>query len=411
MGELPVLSMALVTGYVFYRYTENERPGYLYATAVIFSLTVWTKQTGVFLALWLLPYLAVKRQLLNCLKRRETWISLIIVLVLLTPLTLITVWLGEHNIGQSIGYAKGNSLAWRLHWNNLKTLIVMLGRNHLTFPVLILSLVGMGWTAWKRDSRGLYFALLILSTYVFFTYLVAKNSRYSIFWIPAFTLYAALPLLYLRQSLFRYAGIIVLTAATFYQVNQIYAKTPYYATGYDEAAQYVLRQIKGPTVFFSGYNNGYFTYFMRALDPKRSVIVLRGDKLLTSSAIYPRHLLKIHAHSRDDIEDILGKYGTTHIVVESEDRTGIAVHQEFRAFLESGPFRLVKEIPVKSNHVMLKGQTLKIYEYLNAKPMSADKLELRLPVVGRKLVVPINRLRRRLRLPPSEAKSLQTIVP
>ena len=269
----------------------------------------------------------------------------------------------------------------------------------------------MGCVAWKRDPRSLYFALLIPSTYVFFTYLVAKDVRYSIFWIPAFTLYAALPLLYLRQSLFRYACIIVLTATTFYQVNQIYAMNPYYATGYDEAAQYVLREIKGPTVFFSGYNNGYFTYFMRALDPKRSVIVLRGDKLLTSSAIYPRNLLKTHAHSHEDIEDILGKYGTTHIVVESEDRTGIAIHQELRSFLESGPFRLVKEISVKSNHSKLRGQTLRIYEYLDPKPMTADYLELRLPIVGQTLRVPIDRLRRRLRLQPAEAKSPQAIVP
>jgi len=66
MGELPVLSMALLTAYVFYRYTENQRPGYLYAAAILFSLTVWTKQTGVFLALWFLLYLGVKRQLMNC---------------------------------------------------------------------------------------------------------------------------------------------------------------------------------------------------------------------------------------------------------------------------------------------------------------------------------------------------------
>jgi predicted membrane-bound mannosyltransferase len=50
MAELPVLSMAMLTAYVFYRFTETERPGYLYATAILFSFTVWTKQTAVFVA-------------------------------------------------------------------------------------------------------------------------------------------------------------------------------------------------------------------------------------------------------------------------------------------------------------------------------------------------------------------------
>jgi hypothetical protein len=140
---------------------------------------------------------------------------------------------------------------------------------------------------------------------------------------------------------------------------------------------------------------------MRAFDPKRSLIVLRGDKLLTSAAISATHWLKIHAHSREDIENILNRYGTTHIVVESEDLTGIAIHQEFRAFLDSGPFRLVKEIPVKSNYPVLRGQRIKIYEYLNSKPITADRLELRLPVVGQTLSIPIDRLLSRLGSPES----------
>ena len=133
--------------------------------------------------------------------------------------------------------------------------------------------------------------------------------------------------------------------------------------------------------------------------------------MLTSSAIYAHKSLKIHANSREDIEDILGKYGTTHVVVESEDRTGIGIREDFRAFLESGPFRLVREIPVKSNHYMLKGQTLKIYEYLNPKALTADTLELRLPTVGQTLRVPIERLRRRLHIPPGKAKSPQAGLP
>ena len=397
MGELPVLSMALLTAYVFYCYTETERPGYLYATAILFSLTVWTKQTAVFLVPWFLLYLVVKGQILNCLKRKEFWISTTIILLMIIPLTLITIWLGDQNIEQSIGANENaRNLAWRLKWWNLKILIITLTNNHLTLPVLILSLTGMVWAAWKRDPRCLYFVLLIISTYVFFSYLRGKDVRYPIFWIPAFSLFATMPLLYLRQSPLRIAVIIVLGITSIYQVTQVYAIVPYYATGYDEAAQYVIRESKGPTVLFNGRNDGKFTYFMRALDHNRSLIVLRGDKLLTSSSIFPNTLLKIHAQSTEDIENILNKYGTTHIVVESKDHTGIKIIQELLVFLNSGPFRLVKIYPVKSNFSGLEDQTLKVYEYLNSKPITATHLELRLPVVGQTLNIPIARLLSRI---------------
>jgi len=398
MAELPVLSMALLTAYVFYYYTETQRPGYLYATAILLSLTIWTKQTAVFLPLWFFLYLGVKGQILNCLKRKEFWISVAIVLTWIVPLALITIWLGDQHLAQSIGATESTrSFAWRFKWWNLKHLIIILTSHHLTLPVLTLSLTGMVWAAWKRDPRCLYFVLLIISTYVFFSYLTGKSPRYSIFWIPAFCLFATMPLLYLRQSSLRIAVIIVLGITSVYQVTQVYAIVPKYSTGYDEAAQYVIRESKGSTVFFDGVNNGYFTYFMRAFDPKRSLIVLRGDKLLTSASITFKRWLKIHAYSSEDIENILKKYGTTHIVVESEDRTGIAIHQELHDFLDSGPFRLVKEIPVKSNRRRLRGQTLKIYKFLNSEPITADRLELRLPVVGQTLSIPIDRLLSRIR--------------
>jgi hypothetical protein len=287
-----------------------------------------------------------------------------------------------------------------LDWENLKMLITYLTGNHLTVPVLILSLTGMGWAVWKRDPRVLYFGCLILSTYIFFSLLRGKDARYAIFWIPAFSLCAALPLCYLQQSkALRIVSTIALGITCLYQVTLVYARVPSYAVGYDEAAQYVLRESKGPTIFFDGYNNGYFIYFIRAFDPQKSRIVLRGDKLLSSSSIVPKHWLKIHVHSAQEIENILNQYGTTHIVVESADRSGIAIHQAFRAFLDVGPFRLVKEIPIESNRAPLEGQMLKIYEYLSPQPMSADWLELRLPIVGKTLGIPLDRLRRQPRSP------------
>jgi hypothetical protein len=165
-----------------------------------------------------------------------------------------------------------------------------------------------------------------------------------------------------------------------------------YATGFDEAARHVLDSSESPTVFYDGYNNGYFTYFMRALDPKRSMYVLRGDKLLSSSAIKSDQMLEIHAMSRDDIQAILDDYGVQYVVVEERDLSGLKIHKELRHFLKEGPFKLEKKIRIDSTRDPLMNQAIMIYSYLNRKPITADYLELRLPVVGQVIKVPIRKL-------------------
>lgn len=389
MAEVPVLSMALLTGYLFYRFTETEQSRYLYATAFAFGLAVWTKQTAVFLALWLILYAALSGRLVAYLKRKDTWIAIAIAAAMVAPLAVITLWLGKMNLHQSVGEGgalRGDS---RLTWKNLSVHLYTLGRFHLTSPVLLLSLIGIGWAGWRRDRRALYFGLLIVSTYAFFTYVAGKNPRYPIFWIPAFCVFAALPIVYLQKTRALVIGAaLVLGGVTVYQVTEVRDKAPAFAEGYDAAARYVLTHSTSPTVFFDGYNNGYFTYFMRALDPQRSMYVLRGDKLLSSASI-TNYWMKTHAHSEEDIRKIFDRYGPHYIVVESDPWSGSPpIHQALREFLKSGPFELVHEIPIVTNRQPLEQKSLQIFEYLDAKAVTADFLELRLPVVGQTIRVP-----------------------
>jgi len=393
MAELPVLSMAMVTGYTFYRYTESDRPVYLYCAALLFGLTCWTKQTAAFLFLWFLLYIVFSGNLSAYLKRREVWIAILIALVLLAPLGAVTLWLGKLNIAQSIGAGERAAVTARLHWDNIKLLWIALYEYHLTLPVLILSITGILWGAVKKDRSLLYFVCLVLAVYLFFTYLTGKSARYSIFWIPAFTLFAALPVYYLggvRPARLLAAFMLVFLAG--YQVQKIYSRPVNYATGFGEAARYVLENSESPTVFYDGYNNGYFTYFMRELDPERSMYVLRADKLLTSSAITSNQWLEVHAKSRGDIQSILDDYGVQYVVVEERDISGLEIHRELRRLLGDDPFKLEKTISIDSTRPPLKNQKILIYRQLNRKPVTVDYLELRLPVVGQVIKVPMRKL-------------------
>lgn len=391
MGEIPMLAMAMMTAYFFYRYSESQAAKYLYLTTIFFCLTAWTKQTSIFLGLWFVAYLAYRGQLLSFFKRKESWIAIGIAALLLIPLALITLWLGDLNIQQSVGSTAISGTPSRLSVDNLLVLWSTLGVYHLALPVLVLSVCGIALSIVKRDRRAIFFGLLIVSTYVFFSFIAGKNPRYAIFWIPAFTVFAALLAFYPSSKAVRMVATGALALAVLANVIQAYRMQPQYATGYDQAAAFVLQNSRSPTVFFDGYNNGYFTYFMRAADGERSMHVLRADKLLSSSAINPNIWLEVHARSDADIQRMLDEFGIDLIVVEDRDVSGIEIHQRFRQFLQTPRFQRLASIPVHSNRNNLRGQRLSVYRYLEAKPMTAEYLILKLPVVGQEIKIPLRK--------------------
>ncbi len=383
MSDLPLLFLLMLLAYLFHRSTESPRPVYRYASALVFVLAVWTKQTAIFALVWFVLYLGLRRQLTSYLANRHFWISAVPALVALMPIALMTIWLGDFNLEQSIGPGATGGHLERLWWSNLTRYAWFLAYVQVTWPLLALSAVGAVLAIVRRDGRLLYFGLLAVSTYAFFTYVVATDPRYTLPIVPALGVFAALPLWYLRQApVARRLFMVLLAGIATYQIVQLYAIEPTYARGYEEAARYVVAHRASNMVFFDGANNGNFTYFIRALDADRSIYVLRGDKLLSSSALEKAVRLQVHARSRGDIAALFDTYGVTDIVVEARESSSVDIHHELRRFLDSGPFRLLTTIPVDSNIPRLRDNALKVYRYLESKPPTAASVRLRVPLVG-----------------------------
>ena len=391
MGELPLVSMSMLLAYVFYRYVETNSAKFLFFTAATLVAAIWTKQTAFYLALWFVLYMAFEGILIERLKEKKTWLAILFILICVIPLALITLWLGEQNLTQSIGKGiAGNQSAWMIRLKKIPLHLDNILHYQMTLPLVVLTTTGLISSVIFKERKTVFFALLIFSTFLFFSYVIHKNERYTIFWLPSFTVFAALPVYQLRNHpLARNLFAALLTGVVFYQITDIYSKEPNYATGYDEAAQYVLDHSQSPTVFVDAYNNGYFTYFMRAKDPEKSMYVLRADKLLASSSISATNKLTIHANSKKDIKKILDKFGPEFIVVESRELTGIDIYRKLREFLQNGLFELIKCIPVKSTRPPLMEQNLLIYRYKGYRPTEGGIMELYLPVVGQTIKVPV----------------------
>ncbi len=395
MAEVPVLSMALVTLYFFQRYMSGGTTLDLALTAAALVLALYTKQTAMVLALWMVLYTLGSLRLLEQLRQRRVWVTVILAIVAVLPLVAVTLWMSDQHMAQSVGVGKAATVQAKLQTDRLLALPEHLYKLHLTPPVLALALLGALWALVRRDRRLWLWLSLILAVYLLFTYIANQNSRYPIFWIPAFCALAAMPVGFARPGTrLRTALVVIAALVGGYQVWQVYAKAPKFATGYDEAAAYVLAHSESPTVFFDGYNNGYFTYFMRAQDPQRSMWVLRGDKLLTSTSIGGRNKLEVHIEDAEGIDQLLDRFGPQFIVVESRNTIKLPAHDVLREHLKaSDDYQLRKTIPVDtgepSTRQPLDDLDLLVYEHVNRPQPTGGVLELRLPVVGQTLQIPL----------------------
>ncbi len=389
MAELPALSMMLISAYFVWRYGEGHGDRFLYLSAVSIALSLWTKQTTAFMLLWLLPYVFIRRDWRDILKNPSFWRASGVFLILTIPLFFVTLWFGDLNIGQSIGENPRGDQVSRWHWDNLKLYPYWLVEKQLTIPLLMLSAVGLFLAIRRKDPHLPFFGLLVASVFLFFTLLNDPHlPRYTVYWLPAFCVFAALPWVHLRTTATKavFAGLLV--AGLTVNISVVFSQTPQSISGFDLAAEYAVRENKTPSILVDARNNGYFTFFVRQHDPQRNLFVMRGDKLFSSSAIDSTTWLTVHANSAEDILNILNRNKINLIVVEERDYTNLPIHKHFRRILNSPQFILRQRIPITSNLPRYQAQSILIYEYLSLSPNLDEQLELHLPIIGRKILIP-----------------------
>ncbi len=261
----------------------------------------------------------------------------------------------------------------------------------------------IGWAALTLAAAGLLsilradrrralwpcFALLI-AVYLAFTPIAEREPRHSIFWIPAWSILAVegadLLERWFRSRFVAAAALVAAVAAT---ALPLFAQPGPFVLGYREAAQFVSANLgESRRCFFDGWLDGDFIYQLRRQDPERRFWTLRGDKLLyglvsgTRSAGYAEY-----APNDQAILQTLFHAAPRLIVVESKASPDLPVANRLRELLRSHPerFRLVAEVPIRTNLRRLSGMTIQIYENLLRDPNPATRVEFEMLQMGRPL--------------------------
>ena len=393
MLEMPALAMVVLSVYCFYNFVELEKRGYAIPMAFATAAAGYTKQTAVFIVPLFIIYLVLSGKARRLLSR-DMLLSSLLLVVLVIPLAVITVKTGKTNLMQAVGPPSETlRLASLEQWYIYP---VFLYTKLLTPPVLVLSAISLIWTVINREERkrGILFLAWILGFYLTFTYIAEKITRYAYFWIPPFTLFAAIAVDRVRlKAAGVSAAVVVIALLVAYQTALTFSRQPPFIHGYEEAARYVLEQ-DADRVFYQGggLGNGNFIFYVRQFDDARKMVVFRGDKLLATSVLFPGNLVEEYAGSAEEVSYLLGATGARYFVIDEKAVYGIRAFEILREVLASDSFELVKRVDMRTNIPWRKGDAILIYRLKKQPEPTMDTQLIKIPIAGTELKVSMKTL-------------------
>jgi hypothetical protein len=383
MLEMPALAFALAAVFYFVRYLDMQRRSDVFLAAAASAAFALTRYDAHFLLLFFLLCLLGLRRF-DLLRRREVWLASLLALAFVVPLYVPMLQeFGRTHLRVTVQGGPDPSA----HRGLLHALWYYPGNlpRQIGWALLVPALAGLVSALRPERRRAAWpYLALAAATWLAFTPLAELQARHSIYWVPAFALFAVEGVEWIASRARTAVAAIVVCAAFWTAVR---SPSPY-IRGYEAAARYVVANTSSRFSFMDGFLNGGFIYQVRRHDPGRRLWVLRGDKILYGVLNDPRGGYKEYAGGEAGILDILFRYDPDLIVVEEPQvifKTAMA--DRLRQTLASHPerFELVRSFPVESNVAAFKGVRLDVYRTKLRNPSPVQRVSFDMMGLGRSL--------------------------
>lgn len=385
MSEVPTLALIVWAGWFLRRFCAGERRADLMGFAVAAALSVYGKQLAIFVFPAYLV-LALSALGLRRLLRRDVLVTVALMGVAVLPLVPMTLMLSPTNVSAAVGLIRQSRYSLvGLFWAAL--------HNQLTIPAIGAAAAGLVLAVWRKDARGTWFLVWIGGMAV--CLIIAgqyEPERHGIFWIPAFAALAGSLIAGWRTRTATATAAALLVAVTGVQATAASRVKVAGAGGYEDAARFVLASNPGPTVLFSGdVDTGYFTFFVRKHDAARRLVVLRSDKIFTTSFM-GRPSIADRVSDPSQIDAALRRFGTRYVVIE-ERPSRSRVLEWLRTELHGPRFVERWRTTIETTDPRLRGTSLVVYEFVDACPPDPSAvLSMDLPIIGRSVSVRLSDL-------------------
>jgi Dolichyl-phosphate-mannose-protein mannosyltransferase len=420
LSEIPTL--ALIIGSLFFleRYCRRQTRLDLVGFVGCVVSSVYAKQVAVLMLPLYAGYIAWSFGLRGLLSKRMFGVGAVIAL-LISPLVPLTLWLSPYNVavilkgappvvsstspdatpapGSSVGSAPyvptpaPPSAAEPTPTGFVDSFTRYLRhlRHQIALPLAVLAAIAAAVGIARKDLLVLLPLVWIAVFLLELSALAYVISRLLIYTIPPICLLAATLSRGLTRPV-RIAGVGLVLAGVVYQTTLVARIVPQGARGYEEAARFVLDRAPGDAVLFSGATDtAYFAFFVRKHDPDRRLVVLRADKILTTSRMDIPNV-RDRIERPEQIRGLLRAYGVRYVVVED------AVYPPgplrwLQQEVQTDGFALVRRIPLQSQSPRLVNASVGVYEFLaHTRADGSVSLDLDIPLIGRSINVPMRDL-------------------
>lgn len=383
LSEAPMVALVLATVDALLRFRLSGRTVH-YAVFVILAVaTLYAKQLAIFMfPTYALTLLIGTPWLVRRLFRPDIVVLTLIGAVLCIPIVVMTLVLSPHNVAVVAETTAAD--VDQIAATATETVVPSIISAQLSWPLLAAMGGGVLVAAFYRDHKILMVLFWIGMVISCVALLIGpwEAPRYAILAVPAYCICAAV-LASAGPTWWRSLAMALLGLVVLSDGMRASAVRPIGAGGYEAAARYVIDAGNSPTVLYSAsVDTGYFVFFVRKHDREGRQIVLRSDKLLTTSM-----MAELSVEERIDspqaIYPLLDQYGTRFVVIEDHD-TGSRPLDWLRRELHGERFAERRRFPIETRDRRLEGIDLVVYEYLDARLPALDaEVDVGLPIIGR----------------------------
>jgi hypothetical protein len=384
MLEVPALAVSTAAIYYWVRYCEREHARDIFLFAAFTAAAALVKYTTFFLA----PFCVLLTLALGKWRLVLRWRTLYAV-------ALIALCISYYYY-----------LLFTLHWASMSSFThvehsgflagtayyLVVVREQLGWPLLVLSIAGMLSSRWWEKSNGSKVMFLwIAACYITFSALQIKQGRHVLFWVPPFVYFVAGFLLSEHwPKAMRMAGRSAAVLLVGWAIFSGWTFQRPYVEGYAALAQKVASVSDRGIILYDADVTGTFTFYLHQHDPQRRFVVLR--KLLYMPRM-PEEGGSIELlHTPDEVLASIRSYGVRFIVVSEEPtKLELPVQQTLRQLLTRPEFRLIARIPITSNDRDLR-DTVALYENTEAQTPRGQQFSIPMRTLPHDIVVPLSDL-------------------
>lgn len=393
MLEVPTLACCLAAIDFFERYRISSRRRDLVAFVIATIAAGLHRYDAIFLA----PLFAIRLAALGELHRlctRAVLAAVAAIVLVLGPIYAIA----YQTIGQQHALAMGGGS---------NPVVVKTGLEQITYypeslefqlgliPVfagILGCLRSLRREAWERSR--LYWVMIVV-VYGSFAVLNEQETRHTIYWLPAWCVFATETVLWPIRSYGRlkFSAVLLILVLGHGACWTLRQPVPW-VRGYGRAAEYVLGHTEGTdVVLFDGHFDGTFIYGVRLRDVDRRIWIVRGDKIVYAMRSDPRNAYVEWKQSEAEILETLRELDPIFVVLEDPPlKFQLPAQTMLRTVVKQHPeeFELVATFAIDNNNIeWMNGGRLKVYRRLNR---TVGQRRLNIPMLwgGRDLKVDMN---------------------